>query len=384
MGSGQSVGRRFAALAVAVALTGPAFEAAAQEERPLPRPQNVSSHLPELFRELLSGRVWVASPRGRAAAVHFGKDGVAKRCYWSNARSAYVVNRVELRWRIGTPNGRSNLEINWVTSEGVRYWRAVLIYDSETGRLHGERFNSKTRSWYVSRDGWIQDGWPAAFREACPDLVLPWDVATVGEQHSADLEHMRRNATAVVRFPGSEFSFPGATGLGDSRGRPTMTLEEIAEVERRVHGMIQQKSQGGRIVGIRPRSGTVWELWELNDDDDVIDVGSIGVVGDGSVAVARWEKSGVTAHLRVGYPIPTLSTGRLHPAFAMMRDLAERGAPVTVDGAKYAFSADGKAVGPAGAGEWWLSRGAVHVRFGEDGRSWPWRVFAGKAGWKAR
>ncbi|MDE0176125.1 MAG: hypothetical protein OYH76_23530 [Defluviicoccus sp.] len=382
MGSGRTIRRYFATAVLAIALTGPALEAAAQGARPLPRPQNLSSHLPEFFRDLLGGRVWVANPRGRPAAAYFGEDGFVKRCYWSNAKKSFVFNRGELRWRIGTPNGRSNLEIGWVTGEGERFWRVVLIYDRETGRLHGERFNRKKRSWYVSRDGWIQDGWPAAFRNACHDLVLSWDLATVSGQDSLDFEDMRRNASPMVRFPGSEFSFPGATGLGDSKGKPTMTVEQIAEEERRAHGTIRITAQGRRIVGIRPRSGTVWELWELNGDDDVTDIGSIGPVGDGSVVRVRWEKSGLSAHLRVGYPIPALSTGRLHPAFAMMRDLAERGAAVTVDGVEYSFASDGRVAGAGGTGEWWLSRGQLHVTVGERTRNWPWRVFARRAGWK--
>ena len=381
MCTGLTIGRYFVAAVLAVALTGPALEAAAQQDRPLPRPQNLSSHLPEFFRELLGGRVWVANLWGRPVAGYFGKDGLVKRCYWSNAKKSFVFNRGELRWRIGTPNGRSNLEVGWVTREGERFWRVVLIYDRETGRLHGERFNRRTRSWYVARDGWIQDGWPAVFRNACHDLVLPWDLATVAEQDSLDFEHMRRNASPVVRFPGSQFSFPGATGLGDSKGKPTMTLEEVAEEERRAHGTIRVKAQGGRIVGIRPRSGIVWELWELDDNDDVIDIGSIGVVGVGSVARVRWEKSGRTAHLRVGYPIPALSIGRLHPAFAMMRDLAERRAAVTVDGTEYLFASDGRVTGAGGTGEWWLSRGQVHVTVGARTRNWPWRVFARRVGW---
>ena len=380
MCSGRTIGRYFAAVALAIALTGPALEAAGREDRPLPRPQNLSSHSPDFFRDLLSGRVWVANPGGRAAAAYFGKDGHVKRCYWSNARRAFAFNRGELRWRIGTPNGRSNLEIAWVTGEGEKFWRVVLIYDRETGRLHGERFNRKTRSWYVSRDGWIQEGWPAALRNACDGLGLPWDLATVSEQDSLDFEAMRRNAEPVTRFPGSEFSYPGATGLGDSGGKPTMTMEQIEAEAGRSHGTIREKAGGGRFVGVRGESG-VWELWGLNEDGDVVDIGSMRPGRDGTAMEVRWEGSGETASLRVGYPIPALWTGRLYAAFAMMRDLAAAGVPVTVDGASYVFSPDGGVVRAGETGRWRLSRGELHVEFGSGAKSWPWRAFAGKAGW---
>lgn len=381
MRSGRAMGRRLATLALGIALIGSAPEASAQEGAPPPRPQNLSSHLPDFFRELLGGRVWVANPSGRASAAYFGEDGFVKRCYWSNRRKAYVFNRGELRWKIGTPNGRSNLEINWGTGEGLRTWRVVLIYDRGTGRLHGERFRRKTRSWYVSRDGWIQEGWPAAFRNACHNLVLPWDLATVSEQDSIEFEQMKLNATPVVRFPGSEFSYPGATGLGDSKGKPTMTIEEIAEEERRSHGMIRERSGGGRFVGVSKGAGA-WELWQLNDRDEVVEIGSMTPNAEGTVMRVRWEKSGRTADLRVGYPIPAMSTGKLYAPFAMMRDLAAARRPVTVDGAQYVFSAGGGVTRAGETGRWRLSRGEVRVKFGSAAQSWPWRVFAGKAGWK--
>ena len=371
----------FGACVLAVAMAGPGLDAVAQET-PLPRPGNISSHRPEFFRGLLTGRVWVFERDGRPAATYFGKDGSVMGCAWPSGYGRYVRYQSDTRWRIGTPNGRSNLEFNWPRSEGMAHSRRVIVYDRETGRFHGEQFNSRMRAWYVERDGWIQDGWPAVFRNACNTLTLPWDLATVSEQDSLDLASLEKNAPKVTHFPGSEFSYPGATGLGDSKGKPTMTLEEVAEEGRRAHGMIREKAQGGRIVGIRPRTGIVWELWELNDDDDVIDIGSIGVIGDGTVARVGWEGSGVTAHLRVGYPIPTLSTGRLHPAFAMMRDLAEARGPVSVGGAQYVFLADGKVTRAGETGEWWLSRGELHVRFGSAMRKWRWRVFAEKVGWK--
>ena len=369
-----------AACAMGLAMAGPGLEAAAQETS-LPRPGNISSHRPEFFRSLLEGRVWVFERDGRPAATYFGKDGEIKGCAWPKGASRYLPYRADTRWKIGTPNGRSNLEISWSSSEGTIYSRRVIVYDRETGRFHGEKFATRMKAWYVERDGWIQDGWPAVFRNACNNLTLPWDLATVSEQDSLDFDRMKRNATPIVRLSGSEFSYPGATGIGDSAGKPTMTIEQVAEEERRSHGMIRERSGGGRFVAVR-KAGGVWELWQLNGDDDVVEIGSMTPSAGGTVMRIRWEQSGRSADLRVGYPIPAMSTGKLYAAFAMMRDLAEARRPVSVDGAQYVFSADGKVTRAGEAGEWRLSRGEVQATFGSGSRNWPWRVFAAKVGWK--
>lgn len=374
------LGRGFAACALGLAMAGPAAEAMAQET-PLPRPGNISSHRPEFFRSLLEGRVWVFERDGRPAATYFGKDGEIKGCAWPKGAKGYLPYRADTRWKIGTPNGRSNLEINWSSSEGLVYSRRVIVYEPRTGRFHGEKFSTGMKAWYVERDGWIQDGWPAVFRNACNRLTLPWDLATARGQDSLDFSHMRRNAQPIVRFPGSEFSYPGATGIGDSAGKPTMTIEEIAEEERRSHGMIRERSGGGRFVGVRKEAGA-WELWQLNDRDEVVEIGSMTPNAEGTVMRVRWEKSGRSADLRVGYPIPAMSTGKLYAPFAMMRDLSAARRPVSVDGAQYVFSANGGVTQAGQPGRWRLSRGEVHVKFGSAAQSWPWRVFAGKAGWK--
>ena len=368
-----------AALAVMTTLAAPSAGPAAQE-RPLLRPQNLSSHTPEFFRDLLAGRVWVFERDGKPSAVWFGPDGGLKGCASPKGRR-YVPYQADTRWRIGTPNGRSNLEINWATTEGMGYSRRVMIYDRETGRLHGEKFSPRIRAWYVERDGWIQEGWPAAFARACGGLKLPWDVPVISAQGSLDIASLRKNAEPVTHHPGSEFSYPGATGVGDSGGKPTMTLEEVIEERRRTHGMIRLRNIGGRTVGV-DRPGGVRELWLLDGNDDVVDIATIRPIGDGSLMHIRWEKSGRNATPRVGYPVPAMSTGRLHPAFAMMRDLARDGRPVAAGGAEYRFAEDGRIERGGEMGEWWLSRGLVHVRIGGGVRTWPWRAFAAETGWK--
>lgn len=382
MGKHSSLAMRvnLSAMVFAVVLSGFVGSAEAQDRRST-APRNLSSHPPEFFRELLTGRVWVYERKGSVEAMYLGKDGVVKGCWFSAERNTYRLFSAELRWRIGTPRGRSNLELNWPTSEGMRYGRRVIIYAGETGRFHSETFGIKTRNWRVDRDGWIQDGWPAAFRNACNEAILPWDVKTVSEQDSLDFAHMKRNATPIVRFPGWELSFPGATGIADSGGKPTMTIEEVLEERRRTHGMIRLRMTGERSVGVDRPDG-IREIWLLDDNDDVVDVAEMRPIGDGSRVRIEWEKTGQAATIRVGYPVRAMSTGKYHPAFLMMFEAVLLKKPVELDGAIHVFQQDGKVASGVETGEWWLSGGAVYVKIAGRTRNWPWRVFAGKAGLK--
>lgn len=348
--------------------------------------QNVSSHQPEFFRALLSHRVWISVTYGHPWATYFAPDGTVKECRYNASTDAYDTSTPGMTWRIGTPYNRSNLELSWPTDQGVRHSRSVIIYNGETGRFHSEQTrhrNPAPHQWFISRNGWLQEGWPAAMSDLCPGLELPPDLAVVAEQDSPDFASIEKNATPLTRFPGWEFSYPGATGLADSAGAPTMTAEEIAEYRRKSHGMIWRNTRGARLVGV-PRPGNLWELWELDDDDDVTDIISVTPVTLDGKALMRfeWQNSELSVHLRVGYPMPAAPTGELHPAFAMMRDLAAAGTPITVDGDRYSLKPGGKAEGTGGAGQWWLSGGEVHIEIAGASHSWPWRTFAAKTGWK--
>ena len=383
MVSGFWTGWSAAVLALAAGLTGFGLEAMGQE-RPRLRPHNQSSHPPEFFRELLTGRVWVYERNERPEAIYFGRDGALKGCAFLKHRNEYGPFPSEAQWLVGTRVGRSNLEINWPRDEGMRFIRRVMIHNGETGRLHAELFSTETRKWKVERDGWIQDGWPAVFRNACNEVALPWDVSMVSEQDLLDFASMRKSATPIVRFPGWQHSYLGATGIGDSGGQPTLTVEEVNRELVATEGMIRiADARALRLVSVGfPGTVRDWEVWLLNDKDDVVDIAVMRVIDDGAVFNTRWEKSGRAVSIRVGYPFRTLSTGRLHPAFAMMRDLAAAGKPASIEGVSYRFLPKGEVVSGGETGEWWLSRGEVRVKLGSGIRNWPWRTFADKAGWK--
>ena len=166
---------------------GGAVEAVKAVEEPFTRvrPYNLSSHLPEFFRDLLSDRVWVFKRRGAIAAIYFAKSGELFGCWKSKGRSRFERSRSDMRWKIGTPSGISNLEISWGTPEGLKFYRMVMIYDGKTGRLHGERFRTSDRRWWVARDGWVQRSWPKVLADKCPGLLLPWDIALDGRPRTS-------------------------------------------------------------------------------------------------------------------------------------------------------------------------------------------------------
>lgn len=383
-------GTRFAgALVAAMSVVSGTAEAspgnAAEEPFTRVRPYNLSSHLPSFFRELLTGRVWVYQRRGEPAAVFFGGDGRLQGCWLRKDGSGFVRSHESMRWRIGTPSGMSNLQIAWATEEGPRYYRMVVIYDGRTGRFHGERFSTTRLAWYVARDGWLQETWPAALAERCAGLGIDPDIPVNRAQKKLDFEDLKRNAAPVVKHPGWERSFFGATGLGASGGKPTVTLEEALAARRAGHGKISIGMSGDRWVPV------VWEryaeLWKVDENDDVLDLAITRRTPDGSIVLLRWEKSGVINSYHMGYPLPMVVTERRHSAFEMMDALAAGGKPVLlVDGKgerrEHVFAEGGGVRAGGVAGEWWISRGAVVVKTPSAEERYPWRDVAGASGWK--
>ena len=61
---------------------------------------------------------------------------------------------------------------------------------------------------------------------------------STAQQNSLDWNDLERAASPVRDFPGSEYSYLGATGLGASSGQPTMTQQQVEEYERLMNGVI--------------------------------------------------------------------------------------------------------------------------------------------------
>ena len=349
-------------------------------------PPNLSSHSPEFFRDLLGGRVWVNKNSNAVAANYYSKDGAFTACFRHHTRKRFLRMYPLAKWKIGTPAFRSNLEENWLSPQtGPHHYRMVIIYTPDTGRLHAERYFSKTKQWKIVRDGWVQDSWPAALLEACPKLVLPTHLPIDEYQNTIDWHDVKRNASPIRNHPGSQIFYPGATGLAATKGQPTMTPHQLEGLRKRLHGMIGLHAMGMRLVTVN--NPGLRELWMIDPEDNVLDFATVTPIPNRPINVVRWKKLQFARSYRLGYPVPVLPTSRRHPAFQMMIDLAESGQPVPLanpgNAARdHVFKSDGSVQTPPGTGSWWLSRGQLHVQAAGSTQVYPWRDVVALSGWK--
>ncbi|MCY4431165.1 MAG: hypothetical protein OXC11_12340, partial [Rhodospirillales bacterium] len=197
-------------------------------------PFNYTSHSPQFIERLLAGRVWVwrkeaaSSGERSVAAYAFFPDGRLSQCLGLKLKGGERWRPVTSdRWRAGRSiTAGTMLALHAPLRKPKPFWTPVF-YNPATGAVWTET-NSRfwvgsRRNWTVLDRGWIQEGWPAAFREVCPDLPLPPGMKIEERQTALDWEAMRKQAPdAIVRkFPGSTATSPGRTGLGRSHGSRT-------------------------------------------------------------------------------------------------------------------------------------------------------------------
>ena len=99
--------------------------------------------------------------------------------------------------------------------------------DPETGGLHNEALSGVLGTgsgWVIASRGWVQESWPRAMKEACPELALPAGLPVNGRQTSTAFgTMMAQDPAAPVRdAPGSHLRGPGATGIAAARGGPRL------------------------------------------------------------------------------------------------------------------------------------------------------------------
>ena len=372
--------RLVSVILVATALSSAAVATETPRLRNLPL--NHPSHSAEFFEDLLTGRVWVYERFGAPAAMYFGPDGHYQNCSIRADGAGYRVSGPHWKWRIGDRHTASNLQIS--TYPGGRKISMVIIYTPNTGRFHAEQYFKYSRSWQIVHDGWIQGTLPAVIRQRCPTLQVPPSVPVDASQTQLEWSDFVRPEALIRNHPGSQYAYIGATGLGASNGKPTMTVRQAAEIERRMHGVIGLTPRGRRIVGVLTPHRK--QTWLIDGHDDLVDVGIVHPVPNRDVVVIRWQGSTTDYSLRTRYPIPIRPTPRRHPAFQMMTEIAASARPVTLDHAAagtaaFLFTDEGGVRSASLAGTWWISEGDIKVEVNGKIEAYAWRDFARAGDW---
>lgn len=346
---------------------------------------NFSSHGPEFFTDLLSGRVWLFERGGKVGAVYFGSDGDARGCWMNRKGGRYFQTGEDWRWSVGIRVGGTKLELSRRVKGRQATYGLVPIYDGETGRLHGERFDRSKKKWFVTLDGWVEERWPGGLKRVCPGLSLPESLEAVANDGDVAWRSAVMGRRPVVRHRGWKDSFPGAVGLGASGGKPTLTLEALTALVGRMHGTVAVDINGEeRVVLVRGLDG---ELWQLGDGGEIGETAALELVRGGTVIVANWRPSGAVTSWYVGYPFPLRPTGRRYAAFRMMDALAAERRRVTVrlrDGGErtVGFLAGGKLLGGGSKASWRLTHGTLALSVDGEALRFPWKRIAEMTGWR--
>ena len=366
-------------------------------------PPNYSSHDAAFFSELLTDRVWVlerpnsaqAGDRGLVWGIHHAADGTARACIHLDGAWQARVDR----WRVvSSPRFRALYNYQDAGTEpdpGQEKGHVPIFYDPETGRLHSESVGGAEGSqgnWFVLSLGWVQESWPHALKEACPDLDRPSRLPVNAKQTSALMEvAVAQDPGAALReVSGSELRAPGATGLAMAGGGPTVTAADLARFLAANDGHVLESPAGTRMVLALGAERD--ELWRLDERGNVADTAVLLPSADGAGIVAQWERLPRRLEYRLGDPFPLQPTGERYGAMALTDRLITAGRPVAlpfgdVGDISLRFREGGAVTaedihGGELDGRWRWSRGQLHVSL--DGMAetlaWPWRDLARHVG----
>ena len=360
---------------------------------------NYSSHAASFFEELLARRVWVlerpnssrADDRGAAWAHYHAPDGSLLAC--AHLGGAYAG--AGARWRV-VPSRRFRALYNYLEpgaepDPGRRHGHTPLFYDPETGALHNEALGGDS-GWTVASRGWVQESWPQAMKEACPDLALPASLPVNRRQTATRIDAMMaQDPDAAIRnAPGSHLRGPGATGIAAAGGRPPLPAAELARFLGENDGFVLTDTAGARHVLVLGADGD--ELWLLDAEGGIADTGLLVPTAGGAEIAVHYSRLPIRPRYRIGDALPFLPTAERFAAMRITDRLAAEGTPLMlpVPGRRETLvrlRADGTLSAEGGGteavpGTWRWSRGALVVALeGAAGEtSIPWRVLADRAG----
>ena len=369
-----------------------------------PASPNYSSHAAGFFTGLLEGRVWIlerpnsrrAGDRNTVWAHYHGPDGTLRAC--AHLGGAYAPGTA--RWRV-VPSREFRALYNFTEpgvapDPGQRRGHTPVFYDPATGVLHNEALGAATGVWAVASRGWVQESWPRAMKDACPDVALPADLPINEKQTSAVFdEAIAQDPDAPVRgFPGSELRGPGATGIAASGRHATLPAAALKRFLADNDGRVLIDNAGARHVLVLGRDRD--ELWLLDGNGGIADTASLVPASGGTEIALHYERLPLRPRFRVGDALPLLPTGERYAAMRLTDWLAAQSEPVTLPfmeakDSAFRFRADGTLTAVLGdgngsrgtAGAWRWSRGELIVTL--DGaaaaNSYPWRALAAHLGW---
>ncbi len=349
-------------------------------------PRNISSHSREFFERLLTGRVWVAHRpdyqgehviQNRVQAVYHGPDGTASSCWYT----AEDYHHKASRWRIA--NSRKRGLVNYYRAGTApdpkkNKGHAPVFYDPGSGRLHSEEWIRRQVLWHRGKVGWVQESWPRAMKDACPDLKLPADLRINEKQTSRFMQDLRlQDPDAPIRdFPGSDrLRTPGGIGIAQARamGRLPLPTAELRKLFDDQHGNIFKGGVSGDSY-VLSFSDHHSQFWKLDDNNNIVDIWNATSSHNEQLITWSAENSRGAYKYRVGYALGIIPTGERHPAYLMTDSLVAEGRALPLEpwgreekvrlGAGGALSVTGGA-GGAIAGRWWWERGALHLDLGD-------------------
>ena len=246
-----------------------------------PASPNYSSHAAAFFTGLLEGRVWIlerpnsrrAGDRNTVWAHYHGPDGTLRAC--AHLGGAYAPGTA--RWRV-VPSREFRALYNFAEpgvepDPGQRRGHTPVFYDPATGVLHNEALGAASGVWAVASRGWVQESWPRAMKDACPDLALPADLPVNEKQTLTAFDKMMAQDTdAPLRgFPGSELRGPGATGIAASGRHATLPAAALKRFLEDNNGRVLIDNAGARHVLVLGRDRD--ELWLLDGNGGIADAG---------------------------------------------------------------------------------------------------------------
>ena len=365
--------------------------------------RNDSSHAAGFFASLLEGRVWIlerpnsrrAGDRGTVWAHYHAPDGTLRAC--AHLGGAYGPGTG--RWRI-VPSRDFRALYNYLEpgtepDPGQRRGHTPLFYDPDTGRLHNEAV-SQDGTWAVASRGWVQESWPRAMKDACPDLGLPAGLPINEQQTSAAFDTMiaQDPDAPLRRYSGSDLRGPGATGIALAEGRPALPAAALQEFLADNDGRVLVDLAGARHVLVLGLQGD--ELWLLDGAGNLADTGHLVAAAGGAEIALHYERLPIQPRYRIGEALPFLPTGERHAAMRLTDRLVAHAAPMVLPfpergDTAFRIEADGTLTAEGGsggmiAGRWRWSRGELIVTL--DGATspgrYPWRDLARHAGWTSR